>query len=69
MVSSRSRIASYGRIGLVLARQADATLARDAFYRGRAIAARLREQFPDDVQLPKQLAAFDEQIATIISTP
>ena len=65
----RNLVASYGRIGLVLARQGEATLARDAFYRGRAIAARLRGQFADDVQLPKQLAAFDEQIATITPTP
>ncbi len=38
--------------------------ARDAFYRGRAIAARLREQFADDAKLPKRLAAFPKRTVT-----
>jgi len=64
-VWQRDLVASYGRTGLVLARQGEATLARDAFYRGRAIVARLREQFADDAQLPKQLTAFDAEIAKL----
>ena len=61
----RDLVASYGRAGLVLARQGEATLARDAFSRGRAIAARLTQQFAKDALLPKQLAAFDEQITKL----
>jgi tetratricopeptide (TPR) repeat protein len=61
----RDLVASYGRAGLVLAQQGEATLARDAFYRGRAIAAQLKKQFADDALLPKQLAAFDAEIAKL----
>jgi len=61
----RDLVASYGRTGLVLSRQGEAALARDAFYRGRAIVARLRKQFADDAQLPKQLTAFDAEIAKL----
>jgi hypothetical protein len=55
----------YGRVGSVLSQQSEVTLARDAFYRGHAIVALLKGQFADDVQLPKQLAAFDAGIAKL----
>jgi hypothetical protein len=59
-------VASYGGVGLVFAQQGEATLARDAFYRGRAIAVQLKERVAaDDGQLLKQLAAFDSEIAKL----
>jgi len=61
----RDLVASYGRAGSVLAQQGEATLARDTFNRGRAIAAQLTKRFPDDVQLPNQLTAFDAEIAKL----
>jgi tetratricopeptide (TPR) repeat protein len=61
----RDLVASYGRVGSVLAQQGEKILARDTFYRGRSILAQLKDQFADDVQLPKRLTAFDAEIANL----
>ena len=61
----RDLVASYGRVGSVLAQQGEKILARDTFYRGRSIVAQLKDQFADDAQLPKRLTAFDAEIAKL----
>jgi hypothetical protein len=64
-VRKRDLIAVYGRVGETLAREGKAKLALDAFFKGRSIAAELKELLPDDRQLPTQLAAFDAEIAKL----
>ena len=61
----RNLVASYGRVGSVLAQQGETILARDTLYRGRAIVVQLKDQFADDTQLPKRLTAFDAEIAKL----
>ena len=55
----------YGSIGVVLAQQGKATQAVHALNEGRAIIVRLVGQSPDNAQLPKDLAAFDAEIAKL----
>ena len=61
----RNLVASYGRVGSVLAQQGETRLARDALERGRSIIAQLKDQFADDAQLSRQLAALDADIAKL----
>ena len=61
----RNLVASYGRVGSVLAQQGETRLARDTLDRGRSIIGQLKDQFADDAQLSKQLAAFDADIAKL----
>ena len=61
----RDLLASYGRVGLVLAQQGESILARDTFYRARSIVAQLKDQFADDAQLPQAIVTFDAEIAKL----
>ena len=56
---------SQGRVGVVLAKQGDASQALDMLQQGRAIIARLAEQSPANPQLSKDLAVFDDSIAKL----
>ena len=49
----------------MLAKQGDAPRALDVFRQGRAIIAGLVKQSPDNGQLSKDLAAFDDSIAKL----
>ncbi len=56
---------SYGMVGVVLGKQGKAQEALDALNAGRAIVARLKEQFPDNASLAQDLAWFDAEIAKL----
>ena len=61
----RDLLAIYGRVGSVLAQQGEKILARDTFYRGRAITAQLKDRFTDDARLPMRLTSFEAEIAKL----